>query len=56
MALAYDLRRSTRDIDAVFHPHGAVVAEAQAMPERSGLLLDELFEGRQGRAAAGGGP
>lgn len=31
MALAYDLRRSTRDIDALFHPHGAVVAEAQSV-------------------------
>jgi hypothetical protein len=31
MALAYDLRRSTRDIDAPFHPHGAVIAEAQAV-------------------------
>jgi hypothetical protein len=28
MALAYDARRATRDIDAVFQPHGAVLEEA----------------------------
>jgi hypothetical protein len=37
MALAYDLRRSTRDIDALFHPHGAVVAEAQSVALELGL-------------------
>lgn len=30
MALAYDARRSTRDIDAVVHPHGVVLEEARA--------------------------
>ena len=28
MALAYDARRATRDIDAVFKPHGIVLEEA----------------------------
>ncbi|MGH3681702.1 MAG: hypothetical protein ACRDT2_15830 [Natronosporangium sp.] len=37
MALAYDLRRSTRDVDALFHPHGAVAAEAQAVALELGL-------------------
>lgn len=37
MALAYDLRRSTRDIDAVFQPHGAVLAEAQSVALELGL-------------------
>ncbi|MEU7983344.1 hypothetical protein AB0B56_00580 [Streptosporangium canum] len=31
MALAYDARRSTRDIDAVFEPHGIVLDEARAV-------------------------
>lgn len=30
MALAYDARRATRDIDAVFHPQGVVQEEAPA--------------------------
>lgn len=37
MALAYDLRRSTRDIDALFHPHGAVASEAKAVALEMGL-------------------
>lgn len=37
MALAYDLRRSTRDVDALFHPHGAVIAEAQSVALELGL-------------------
>ncbi len=31
MALAYDARRATRDIDAIFQPHGVVLDEAQAV-------------------------
>jgi hypothetical protein len=31
MALAYDARRSTRDLDAVFKPHDAVIDEARAV-------------------------
>ncbi|MGP3968098.1 hypothetical protein [Streptomyces sp. 6N223] len=30
MALAYDSRRATRDIDAVFVPHGVVLEEARS--------------------------
>ena len=37
MALAYDARRATRDIDAVFKPHGAVVEEARAVADELGL-------------------
>ncbi len=37
MALAYDLRRSTRDIDALFQPHSAVTAEARAVAQELGL-------------------
>lgn len=37
MALAYDLRRATRDIDALLHPHGAVLAEAQFVAQELGL-------------------
>jgi len=32
MALAYDARRATRDIDAIFQPQGVVLDEARAMP------------------------
>lgn len=37
MALAYDLRRSTRDVDALLHPHGAVTVEAQSVALELGL-------------------
>jgi predicted nucleotidyltransferase len=37
MALAYDARRATRDIDAVFMPHGIVLEEAQRLAEELGL-------------------
>lgn len=37
MALAYDARRATRDIDAVFKPHGVVVDEARAVARELGL-------------------
>lgn len=33
MALAYDARRATRDIDAVFQPHGVVLEEARGVAE-----------------------
>jgi hypothetical protein len=33
MALAYDARRATRDIDAVFQPHGVVLEEARAVAD-----------------------
>ncbi|TQS40396.1 hypothetical protein [Cryptosporangium phraense] len=38
MALAYDARRSTRDIGAVFQPHGVVLDEARAVADELGLL------------------
>lgn len=37
MALAYDGRRSTRDIDAVFKPHGIVLEESRAVANELGL-------------------
>lgn len=37
LAMAYDARRVTRDIDAVFQPHGAVLEEAWAVAEELGL-------------------
>jgi hypothetical protein len=37
MALAYDSRRATRDIDAVFQPHGVVVDEARTVAAELGL-------------------
>ncbi|WP_052711068.1 DUF6036 family nucleotidyltransferase [Pseudofrankia sp. DC12] len=37
MALAHDARRSTRDIDAVFHPHGIVIDEARGVADELGL-------------------
>lgn len=36
MALAYDARRATRDIDAVFQPHGVVLDEAHAVADELG--------------------
>lgn len=37
MALAYNARRATRDIDAVFEPHGVVIEEARAVAAELGL-------------------
>jgi predicted nucleotidyltransferase len=37
MALAYDARRTTRDIDAIFQPHGVVVEEARSVAAELGL-------------------
>jgi hypothetical protein len=37
MALAYDSRRATRDVDALFKPHGIVLEEAQAVAADLGL-------------------
>ncbi len=37
MALAYDARRVTRDIGAVFQPHGVVLEEARAVAAELGL-------------------
>jgi predicted nucleotidyltransferase len=37
MAMAYDARRATRDIDAVFRPHRAVIEEAWQVADELGL-------------------
>jgi hypothetical protein len=37
MALAYDSRRATRDVDALFKPHGIVLEEARAVAAELGL-------------------
>ena len=37
LAMAYDARRATRDVDAVFQPHGAVLEEAWAVADELGL-------------------
>ena len=37
MALAYDSRRATRDVDALFEPHGIVHEEALAVATELGL-------------------
>jgi hypothetical protein len=56
MALAYDLRRTTRDIDALFQPHGAVVAEAETVALELGLPRWWLKEQASAYVAAGGDP
>ena len=37
MALAYDAERVTRDVDAMFVPHGVVLDEARAVADDLGL-------------------
>ena len=37
MALAYDAARVTRDVDAVFKPHGIVLEEARKVADELGL-------------------
>ena len=37
MALAYDAARVTRDVDAVFKPHGIVLEEARKVADDPGL-------------------
>ena len=54
MALAYDARRATRDIDAVFHPHGVVQEEARAVAEELGLPTWWLNEQASVYVAPGG--
>jgi hypothetical protein len=58
MALAYDSRRATRDVDALFKPHGIVLEEALAVAtdlglppvvaERAGQLLCRTWRGLGG--------
>ena len=54
MALAYDARRSTRDIDAVFQPHGIVLDEAKAVANELGLPQWWLNEQASVYVAPGG--
>jgi hypothetical protein len=56
MALAYDARRSTRDIDAVFKPHGIVLEEARAVAQELGLPQWWLNEQASAYIAPGGDP
>ncbi|HEY1617050.1 MAG TPA: DUF6036 family nucleotidyltransferase [Streptosporangiaceae bacterium] len=54
MALAYDARRATRDIDAVFQPHGIVLDEAWAVADELGLPRWWLNEQASAYVAPGG--
>jgi hypothetical protein len=56
MALAYDSRRATRDIDAVFRPHGVVIEEARAVAAELGLPPWWLNEQASVYVAPGGDP
>ncbi len=48
LALAYNARRATRDLDAVFEPKAEVYAEARRMAEERGLPDDWLNDGVKG--------
>lgn len=48
MALAYDARRSTRDLDAIFAPTDVVRAAAQAVAEEHDLGADWLNDAVKG--------
>lgn len=54
MALAYDARRATRDIDAVFEPHGVVLEEAGNVAKELGLPPWWLNEQASTYVARGG--
>lgn len=54
MALAYDSRRSTRDIDAIFQPHGVVLEEAGAVADELGWPRWWLNEQASDFVAPGG--
>jgi hypothetical protein len=54
MALAYDARRATLDIDAVFQPHGVVLEEARVVAEELGLPSWWLNEQASAYVAPGG--
>ncbi len=54
MALAYDARRATRDIDAVFQPHGMVLEAAQEVAAQLGLPRWWLNEQASVYVAPGG--
>lgn len=48
MALAYNTRRATRDLDAVFEPKQVVYAAARKVAERHGLASDWLNDAVKG--------
>jgi hypothetical protein len=56
MAMAYDARRATRDIDAVFKPHGIVLQEARGVADELGLPGWWLNEQASAYVAPGGDP
>ncbi len=56
MALAYDARRATRDIDAVFQPHRVVLEEAGAVAGELGLPAWWLNEQASSYVAPAGDP
>lgn len=56
MALAYDSRRATRDVDALFQPHGIVLEEARVVGDQLGLPRWWLNEQASSYVAPGGDP
>ena len=56
MALAYDSRRATRDVDALFKPHGMVHDEALAVAAELGLPRWWLNEQASSYVASDGDP
>jgi predicted nucleotidyltransferase len=56
MALAYDSRRATRDVDALVKPHGVVVDEARAVGAELGLPSWWLNEQASSYVAPNGDP
>jgi len=46
MALAYDARRATRDIDAVFQPKEEVYAAAAVVAAHGLDLVESVYPGR----------
>lgn len=56
MALAYDSRRATRDVDALFKPHGIVREEALNVADELGLPRWWLNEQASSYVAPGGDP
>jgi hypothetical protein len=56
MALAYDARRATRDIDAVFKPHGIVLEEARSVADELGLPAWWINEQASAYVTPGGDP
>jgi hypothetical protein len=56
MALAYDSRRATQDVDALFQPHGIVHEEALAVAAELGLPRWWLNEQASSYVVPGGDP